>query len=125
MLLVHPPNSSSAATLGAAANPPDAPGTIGVSAKELVPQPKSFVFARPGLFGVGLASGSGAAHAFPPHTSAPDSPPKDPSEFDVVVALVDAAAAAGSDCFCWFEERLKTELTEGAGAGLLAAGAAG
>jgi hypothetical protein len=47
----HPPNSSSAWTFGAGLKPPEAPGTIGVLAKELVcaagaagaPQPpKSF-----------------------------------------------------------------------------------
>lgn len=42
MLLVHPPNSSSAATLGCVTSPPEAPGTIAVLANEpmvLVPAP--------------------------------------------------------------------------------------
>lgn len=120
VLLVHPPNSSSAATLGCATIPPDAPGTIEVLANDppmlapLLPQPKSL--AGGGLMAAGLlaGAGSGAAQALPPHTSAPESAPALPMEASGLVVV----AGAGGDFVC---ERLKTELgvedTAGAGAG--------
>lgn len=113
-LLVQPPNSSSAATLGVTAeNPPEAPGIIGVFAKEPAPElphPKSLTGAGAGV-GAGFAAAggcclgaSGVDHALP-HTSAPDKlldpkVPKVPSGFEAVVGA--AGGAAGL-------ERLKTE----------------
>lgn len=76
MLLAQPPNSSSAATLGAGLKPPPEPGTMGVLAKAppLLPQPKSLGGAGAATAGAGLlwtagAVGSFAAHSFPPHAS--------------------------------------------------------
>lgn len=112
VLLVHPPNSSSAATLGCVIRPPDAPGTIDVLAKDppmllpmlpmllmpplllLPPQPKSL--AGGGLMADLLAGagGSGAAQALPPpHTSAPESTPELPREASGLVVV----AGAGGD----------------------------
>ena len=98
VLLAHPPNSSSAATVGCGLKPPPEPGTMGVVAKDPpgLPQPKSFDveaaaggFAGAGGAAVG-AAGSGAAHAFPPQTSAPEIPG---------VAKAGAAAFFGGDCW--------------------------
>lgn len=120
MLLVHPPNSSSAATFGCVTRPPEAPGTIEVLANEppmllpLLPQPKSL--AGGGLMaGLLAGAGSGAAQALPPpHTSAPESALEVPREASGLVVV----AGAGGD-LDW--DRLKTELgmedTAGAGAG--------
>lgn len=98
VLLVHPPNSSSAATFGCVTNPPDAPGTIEVLANEppvLVlppPQPKSLAGGgmKAGLFG---AAGSGAAQALPPHTSAPERV----LEFAMAASGLVVVAGAGED----------------------------
>lgn len=112
MLLVQPPNSSSAVTLGCVTRPPDAPGTIGVSASEPLAQPPMLL----DCVGCGVgALGAGSAQAFPPHTSDPEIPGIEESALEVVVA-----AGAGED-LGW--ERLKTELVvveagaAGAGAG--------
>ena len=116
-LLVHPPNSSSAETLGDAIGlkPPDAPGTMGVLAKAppVLPQPKSLAagFGGSGAFwmgaGAGAAGAAGAPQSLPPQTSAPEKPPIEPAALAVVVVLVGAAAGG-----LWGEERLKTELVE-------------
>lgn len=132
MLLVHPPNSSSAVTLGCVTRPPEAPGTIAVLAKELpMPDPPLLLPHAPkSLDGcatgcgvaAGLLAGAGSAHALPPHTSAPENPPLAP----IVASGLVVAAGAGGDLGC---ERLKTELDEldtaGAGAGVGAGAAAG
>ena len=94
VLLVQPPNSSSAVTLGA--NPPDAPGTMGWLANEA--QPISFETAEVAGFD-GCAAGlgaSGLAHALPPQTSEPDQllPPIEPRGFELV------ADGAGGEAFC-------------------------
>lgn len=76
VLLVHPPNSSSAATLGVGANPPEAPGIILWLAKEppVLPQgPKSLPLGKTGdligdglfIAGAGTGVGSGLPHALP------------------------------------------------------------
>lgn len=89
----HPPNSSSAWTLGAGLKPPEAPGTIGVLAKELedAPQPPKSLDAVVVLVWAGAALGVEDVSLEPPQallpqTSAPAMPllPKD-----------DAAAGAG------------------------------
>jgi hypothetical protein len=67
VLLVHPPNSSSAATLGA--NPPEAPGTIGLLASEA--QPRSLDVEVVAGFAGSAGAGSGVAQALPPQTSDP------------------------------------------------------
>lgn len=103
VLLAHPPNSSSAETLGCGLKPPPEPGTIGVLANDPpeAPQPKSFdeEVAAGGLLGAGSAAGAagatgaagpGAAQAFPPHTSAPEIPD---------VAKAGAAVVFGGDCW--------------------------
>ena len=118
--LLHPPNSSSAATLGAGGlrenppdeKPPEAPGTMGWLAKDPVelPQPKSFTgAAAAGLgaaaTGCGLGA-SGAAQAFP-HTSEPEKlePPKEPIE----LAGLEVAAGATAGAALGWADRLKTE----------------
>lgn len=122
VLLAQPPNSSSAATLGAGLKPPPLPGTIGVLAKEPPeePQPKSLPVAGTvdvvvagmiGSAGAAGALGSGAAaHSLPPHTSAPDR----------AGGAKEGAAGLGGDC-CGAGaggfERLKTELDGAAAAG--------
>jgi hypothetical protein len=108
VLLVQPPNSSSAATLGA--NPPDAPGTMGWLASEAHPisLEAAVVVVVAGLSGSGAAlGGSGVAHALPPHTSEPDQPlpPREPRGFELAVDV----AAGGLLGLGWFAERLKTE----------------
>jgi hypothetical protein len=109
VLLVHPPNSSSAATLGA--NPPDAPGTMGWLASEAHPislDAVAVVVVFAGLGGSGAALGaSGVAQALPPQTSEPDQPlpPSVPSGLEVVVDV----AAGGLLGLGWAAERLKTE----------------
>lgn len=97
VLLAHPPNSSSAATLGCGLKPPLDPGTIGVLAKDPeLAQPKSSdeeVVTAGGLLGAGAAAGaagSGVAQAFPPHTSAPDMP---------TTPNAGAAVFFGGDCW--------------------------
>lgn len=129
VLLAHPPNSSSAATFGAALKPPDAPGTIGVLAndpeephppKSPLP-PKTGFGASAGLAGAGAAAAvfvSGVLQALAPQTSEFDQFP----EPMAVVADAVGLAAGGGD-LVWFE-RLKTELEAGVGEGLLG-GAAG
>ena len=79
VLLAHPPNSSSAATLGWTLKPPPDPGMMGVLAKDppVAPQPRVLEDAAGGLLaaaGAAGAAGSGVAHAPPPHTSAPAIP---------------------------------------------------
>lgn len=117
--LLHPPNSSSAATLGAGGlrenppdeKPPEAPGTIGWLAKDPVelPQPKSFTGAAAAGLGAAAAGcgldASGAAQASP-HTSAPEKlePPKDAVE----VTGLEAAGATAGAALGW-ADRLKTE----------------
>mgnify|MGYP007135341860 CR=1 FL=1 len=59
VLLVHPPNSSSAATFGAGANPPDALGTIGWLAKEPQSSNVLLVVVVVVVTVAGLGSGSG------------------------------------------------------------------
>jgi hypothetical protein len=102
VLLVQPPNSSSAVTLGA--NPPDAPGTMGWLANEAHPMSLDAVVVA-GFGGSGAALGaSGVAHALlPPHTSEPDQlfPPNEPRGL--------LGAAAGAAGFCWAAERLNTD----------------
>lgn len=127
VLLVHPPNSSSAATLGCVTRPPEAPGTMDVLAREpppplLLPHPpKSPPNALAGCGLGALGAGSGVAQALPPHTSAPDMalPPVDARGLTAPDAL-----GAGGD-LGW--ERLKTELSAtgaiGAALGAAAAGA--
>lgn len=116
-LPAQPPNSSSAATFGAALKPPPLPGTIGVLAKELESP-------HPGVLAAGLeisgllcasagaaAAGAGAAepHSFPPHASEAPQPPKAPD-----VAVFVSAGAAGLLCV---EDKLKTELDATGGVG--------
>ena len=122
VLLDQPPNSSSAATLGAGLKPPPAPGTMGVLAKallELLPQPMSLLTA--GLLmaaagwtaeagGGGLAA-AGVAHSLPPQASMPDRPEllKPP----VLLLVIGAGAATGlvTGLLCG-AERLKTEFVD-------------
>lgn len=93
-LLAQPPNSSSAATLGAGLKPPPDPGTMGVLAKAPpLPQPRlldvvlvSSGLAFAGAAGAGAGAGAGVAHSLPPHGSAMPIPPN---------ALADVAAAGG------------------------------
>lgn len=132
-LLVQPPNSSSADTLGATENPPEAPGTIGWLAKEVLPglakdvlpelpQPKSFTGAGAGGGAVLVTAGlcclvaSGVDHALP-QTSAPDRPldPKEPRE------PIGFEAAAGVTAGAAGLERLKTEEDEMVDVGAMAA----
>ena len=127
VLLVQPPNSSSAATLGAGLNPPEAPGTIGVlaNAPPVFPHPKSFVFVASGLFTAGLLACSGAAQALSPQTSALEKL----VELNEDVGFETAGVVAGGD-FAWLEERLNTEFgpaegVEMAGAGTGAGAGAG
>ena len=130
MLLVHPPNSSSAATLGCVTSPPVAPGTIAVLANEpmvLPPPPPPLLppHAPKSLDGCGLVTGllgagAGSAHALPPQTSAPEKPPPPPP---IVASGLVVVAGAGGDLGC---VRLKTELdAAGAAAGAGAGAAAG
>lgn len=123
VLLVHPPNSSSAATFGAALKPPDAPGTMGVLASVLLapPQPKSLVLPKPGLFTVGLLAGSDEAHALPPQTSVLD---RLLELNDPVAAGAAGVVAAGVACGI-FDERLNTEFVVVDGSGLLGGGDVG
>jgi hypothetical protein len=125
VLLVQPPNSSSAATFGAGVNPPDAPGTILWLANEpppmLLPHPPKSLPAlgaegcgSAGLFGPAAVAGPGLLHAFP-HTSASD----------VLMEVTGAEVGGGieaADGLVWVVERLKTEFEVGAAAGLGAAG---
>lgn len=140
VLLVHPPNSSSAATLGCVTSPPDAPGTIAVLANEpmplLLPPPPLLPHAPKSLDGCGLVTGllaagagAGSAHALPPQTSAPENPPPLALLPPIVASGLVVVAGAGGDLGC---VRLKTELDEletagaaGAGAGAGAAAGAG
>lgn len=152
VLLVHPPNSSSAATWGAAPNPPealgtigllanepealkppDAPGTIGVLAKELDEPhpPRSAAPPKPEDLGAsGAFAGAGAGAAAAVFVSgvlqALEPHTSEPDQFAEPRVLVAAGVglAAGGGDFDWFE-RLNTELEAGAGAaaGLLGAGA--
>lgn len=125
VVVVQPPNSSSAATLGAVLKPPEAPGTMlcEASAFPAVPQPNELVvagamgLARPGLFSgaaVVVVAGSGVSHGLDPHTSAFDRlvEPKEPS----VLAVAAAGWALG-----WLgaADRLKTELVDAGAAGVL------
>lgn len=133
MLLVHPPNSSSAATLGCVTSPPDAPGTIAVLANEpmllLPPPPTLLPHAPKSLDGCGLVTGllaagagAGSAHALPPQTSAPENPPPPALLPPIVASGLVVVAGAGGDLGC---VRLKTELdAAGAAAGAAGAGAA-
>lgn len=128
VLLVHPPNSSSAATLGAALKPPDAPGTIGVLANELEERPpeephppksppREGLGASAALGAAGAAAAvvvSGVLQALEPQTS-------DPDQFPELIVLVAAGVGAGEGALGW--ERLNTELDAGAGEGLLGAAA--
>lgn len=128
-LLVQPPNSSSADTLGATENPPEAPGTIGWLAKEVLPelpQPKSFTGAGASGGAVLVMTGlcclvaSGLDHALP-QTSAPDKPldPKEPIEpigFEEAAGVTTGAAGL---------ERLKTEEDEVEDIGAMAGWCAG
>lgn len=105
VLLVHPPNSSSADTLGCVTSPPDAPGTIDVFANDPPPMlphpPKSLDDACTAGCGVGaLAGGAGSAQALPPQTSEP--PPRDDRGMEGVVVAAGAGEGLG-----W--ERLNTE----------------
>lgn len=107
VLLVHPPNSSSAATLGA--NPPEAPGTIGLLASEA--QPRSLdVEVVAGFAGsAGAGAGSGVAQALPPQTSAPPAQALELREPRVlVVELVVAVVEVVVEGLGW--ERLNTEV---------------
>lgn len=117
--LLHPPNSSSADTLGAGGlrenppdeKPPEAPGTIGWLEKDPVelPQPKSFTGAAATGLGAAAAGcglgASGAAQAFP-HTSEPEKlePPKELVE----LTGLEAAGATAGAALGW-ADRLKTE----------------
>lgn len=103
VLLVHPPNSSSAATLGA--NPPDEPGTMGWLASEAHPISLGAAAAA-GFGGSGEALGASADHALPPQTSEPPQlpPPSEPRGFEVVEDVV-----VGGLGFGWGADRLKTE----------------
>ena len=104
VLLAQPPNSSSAATLGA--NPPDALGAALWIANALPPPPQPKVFAGGAVGAAGISrlsfGGSGVAHALPPHTSAPD-------KLLPIVARGTEGAGSGAG-FGWLAERLKTEL---------------
>lgn len=115
-LLDQPPNSSSAATLGAGLKPPPIPGTIGVLANAPVAPHPALLEAGLGISGLFCAGGGAAAaaggpelHSLLPHTSDPDHPPKEPAP-----ALGAGDGAAGLACE---EERLKTEPDAAAGAG--------
>lgn len=133
MLLVHPPNSSSAATLGCVTSPPEAPGTIAVLANEpmvLAPPPPLLLPQPPkSLDGCGLVTGllaagagAGSAHALPPHTSAPENPPPLLPPIVASGLVVVVAAGTGGDLGC---VRLKTELDAAGAAGAGAGAAAG
>ena len=123
MLLVQPPNSSSAATFGAGLKPPEAPGTIGVLANDppVFPQLKSFVLVTSGLFATGLlaGAGSGAAQALSPQTSALEKF----VELKEDVGFVAAGVVTGGD-LAWLADKLKTELVPAGGLETAGAGAA-
>lgn len=88
VLLAQPPNSSSAATLGAGLKPPPDPGTMGVLAKADAEFPHPISFdgrGAAGLLGGGGAAGSGVAHSLLPHTSAPDIPADENPDWVVAV----------------------------------------
>lgn len=138
VLLIQPPNSSSAATFGAGAKPPEALGTIGWLAKEppvvevvvvLLPHPKSLEggieVTGAGLGGSGAAGlgGSGAeAHSLEPHTPASD------QALDVAIEAsgfgVVEVAAAGAGVVAAGLERLNAELKSDEGFGAAAEGGA-
>lgn len=123
VLLVHPPNSSSAVTFGAGLNPPPVPGIIGVSANEVL-QPKSAagdLACSAGFTGAagativddavtgadtGAGAGAGEDHSLEPHTSTPER--ADPK-------LADAAAGTGGSGLVCGADRLKTEVVEAGG----------
>lgn len=105
VLLVHPPNSSSAATLGA--NPPEAPGTIGLLASEA--QPRSLDVEVVAGFAGSAGAGSGVAQALPPQTSDPPAQALEVREpRGLVVELVVAVVEVVVEGLGW--ERLNTEV---------------
>lgn len=124
VLLVQPPNSSSAETVGAALNPPEAAGTIGVSAND--PDPRAAELPHPPSPPLAVAASvvdlgaweafvedevSGAAQALEPQTS-------DPERLDDASGAEVTAGWEGLDVL---EDRLKTELDEAGGEVLLGA----
>jgi hypothetical protein len=115
VLLAHPPNSSSAVTLGAGLKPPLAPGTMAVLAKEELefPHPKSaagdlgcWEALCTGATGT-AGAGAGALHSVVPQTSAPD------IAVDAKADGAAAGAAAGAAGLLCGDDRLKTELAVG------------
>lgn len=86
VLLVHPPNSSSADTFGT--KPPDAPGTIGLLARDA--QSFDAVLITAGFDGSGAGLG-GSAQALPPQTSDPPQPLLLRGSRGLDVAVVDVA----------------------------------
>lgn len=136
VLLIQPPNSSSAATLGAGAKPPEALGTIGWLAKEppvveavvvLLPHPKSLergievTGAGFGGWGATGLGGSGAeAHSLEPHTPASDQALE--VEIEARGFCVVDVAAAGAEVVAAGLERLNAELKSDEGFGAAAGG---
>lgn len=124
VLLVHPPNSSSAVTLGAVVRPPDAPGTtlwLANELPELLPQSKLLavvVLVASGLFTGAALVVSGVLHALPPQTSEPPQAAEDCPREAIGFAGWATGDAAGGD-LAWLAERLKTEVAAADGGGLL------
>jgi len=135
VLLVQPPNSSSAATLGAGAKPPEPAGTIGFAraaphppkssadaAVVLLVLAKADVLEMSGLFWAGAGAAGVDQSLLLPHTLASDQllPPMAPRPLLLLVVVVVVVVAASG-----LADRLKTEEEAGAGdaAGLGAAGA--
>ncbi|KAL5883700.1 hypothetical protein ACKVWC_011556 [Pyricularia oryzae] len=116
VLLAHPPNSSSAATLGW--KPPEAPGTMLWLAKPpppLLPQPPKASELLEGMVVAVLLAGAAAASGVDQASLAPQT-----SEFDqLLVPIVDVGLEVAGGDLTWVEaERLKTESELGAGAAL-------
>ena len=122
-VVVQPPNSSSEATLGVGLNPPLAPGTMLVVARELpvLPHPKSLAAAleASGLFVAAVAVVS-VLQALPPQTSELEL-----AQFALEEAIGFAAGAGVGAEGLGGLERLNTELAGAIDGGWLGAGAGG